>query len=182
MPSSGILRRVTLSPPPARLRLLCHRDPHTPPQLAAASPTARFRGPAPVLQLLAQGGRPGDRLHLAIEQWSELAGGLAIHAVPAAHPLIERDTLGHLRYVGYVIEHPDRRLYLAGDTSVVQELIDRLDALKPIATALLPVNEHNFFRGRRGISGHMSVREAFQLADELGLEHVRSEEHTSELQ
>src|SRR3546814_314597 len=87
-------------------------------------------------------------------------------------PLIERDTLGHLRYVGYVIEHRDRRLYLAGDTSVVQELIDRLDALKPIATALLPVNEHNFFRGRRGIIGNMSVREAFQLADELGLEHV----------
>src|SRR3546814_10343863 len=95
-----------------------------------------------------------------------------MHAFPAAHPLIERDTLGHLRYVGYVIEHRDRRLYLAGDTSVVQELIDRLDALKPIATALLPVNEHNFFRGRRGIIGNMSVREAFQLDDELGLEHV----------
>src|SRR3546814_16270937 len=60
-----------------------------------------------------QWGLPGDRLHLATEQWSELAGGLAIHAVPAAHPLIERDTLGHLRYVGYVFEHRDRRMYLA---------------------------------------------------------------------
>src|SRR3546814_7951812 len=87
-------------------------------------------------------------------------------------PLIERDTRGYLRYVGYVIEHRDGRLYLAGDTSFVQGLIDRLDALKSIATALLPVNEHNFFRGRRGIIGNMSVREAFQLADELGLEHV----------
>src|SRR3546814_15940901 len=86
-------------------------------------------------------------------------------------PLIERDTLGHLRYVGYVIEHRDRRLYLAGDTSVVQELIDRLDAIKPIATALLPVNEQNFVRGRSGIIGNMSVREAFKLADELDLEH-----------
>src|SRR3546814_2550991 len=49
-----------------------HCDPHTLPQLAAASPTARFMGPAPVLQLLAQGGLPGDRLHLATEQWSAL--------------------------------------------------------------------------------------------------------------
>src|SRR3546814_15793485 len=64
-----------------------HCDPHILPQLAAASTTARFMGPAPVLQLLAQWGMPGDRLHLATEQWSELAGGLAIHAVPAAPPL-----------------------------------------------------------------------------------------------
>src|SRR3546814_501414 len=99
-----------------------HCDPHTLPQLAAASPTARFMGPAPVLQLLAQWGLPGDRLHLATEQWSELAGGLAIHAVPAAHPLIERDTLGHLRYVGYVIEHRDRRLYLARSEEHTSEL------------------------------------------------------------
>src|SRR3546814_8028481 len=103
-------------------------------------------GPAPVLQLLAQWGLTGDRLHLATEQWSELAGGLAIHAVTAAHPLIERDTLGNLRYVGYVIEHRARRLYMAGYTRVVQELIYRLDALKPLATAVIHVNRHNFCR------------------------------------
>src|SRR3546814_6176185 len=108
---------------------------------------------------------------MRISDWSSdvCSSDLAIHAVPAAHPLIERDTLGHLRYVGYVIEHRDRRLYLAGDTSVVQELIDRLDALKPIATASLHVNDHNFFRGRRGIISNISVREAFQFADELGM-------------
>lgn len=149
-----------------------HCDPHTLPQLAAASPSARFMGPVPVLQLLAQWGIPEGRLHLATEVWSDLANGLAIHATAAAHPRIERDENGHLRHVGYVIEYQRKRLYLAGDTSVVQELIDCLTALQPISTALLPVNEHNFFRGRRGIIGNMSVREAFQLADELGMEHV----------
>lgn len=149
-----------------------HCDPHTLPQLAAASPSAQFIGPTCVLQLLAQWGISEERLHLATEDWSGLADGLAIHATPAAHPRIERDKLGRLRHVGYVIEYQSKRLYLAGDTSVVQELIDCLMALQPIATALLPVNEHNFFRGRRGIIGNMSIREAFQLADELGMQHV----------
>lgn len=149
-----------------------HCDPHTLPQLASASPSAQFMGPAPVLNLLAQWGISAERLHLATETWFELADGLTIHATPAAHPRIERDELGHLRHVGYVIEYQGQRLYMAGDTSVAQELIDCLTALQPIATALLPVNEHNFFRGRRGIIGNMSVREAFQLADELGMKHV----------
>lgn len=38
----------------------------------------------------------------------------------------------------------------------------------PIGTALLPVNECNFFRERQGIVGNMSIREAFGLAVELG--------------
>ncbi len=149
-----------------------HCDPHTLPQLAAASPAARFVGPAPVLELLAQWGLSRERLHLATETWTTLDDNVAVHAVPAAHPRIERDGQGRLRHVGYILEHHGSRLYLAGDTSVVQELIDALEALRPIGTALLPVNEHNFFRGRRGIIGNMSVREAFQLADELGIGHV----------
>ncbi|MGY0797602.1 MBL fold metallo-hydrolase [Lysobacter sp. A286] len=149
-----------------------HCDPHTLPQLAAASPAACFMGPAPVLQLLEQWGVSKDRLRLATETWSELADGLKVHAVAAAHPRIERNEFGQLRHVGFVIEYRAKRLYLAGDTSVTQELIDQLDTLRSISTAFLPVNEHNFFRGRRGIIGNMSVREAFQMADELGFQHV----------
>ena len=43
-------------------------------------------------------------------------------------------------------------------------VIDALNALAPIAVAILPVNEFNFFRSRQGIVGNMSVREAFGLA------------------
>jgi L-ascorbate metabolism protein UlaG (beta-lactamase superfamily) len=63
-------------------------------------------------------------------------------------------------------------VWVAGDTSVCEEMIEHLHALKPIHTALLPVNEDNFFRRRRGIVGNMSVREAFGLAAELGIEQV----------
>src|SRR3546814_11123431 len=53
-----------------------HCDPHTPPQLAAASTTARFMGPAPVLQLLAPWGPSGAPLPPAAATGSALAGGL----------------------------------------------------------------------------------------------------------
>lgn len=149
-----------------------HCDPHTLPALARASASARFMGPAPVIALLQSWGIGADRLHPAEERWSDLAPGLKVHAVPAAHPLLERDQQGGLRYVGYVLEHQGRRLYIAGDTGVTQELIDSLAELKPITAAMLPVNEQNYFRARRGIIGNMSVREAFQLADELEMEAV----------
>lgn len=149
-----------------------HCDPQTLPELAVASPNARFVGPPSVLRLLAQWGVSDDRLRTATENWSELAPGLRILAVPAAHPEIQRDADGQLACVGYVIEHQGRRIYLAGDTSLRQPLLDALAALTPIATAVLPVNERNFFRDRRGIIGNMSVREAFQMAEELGVDNV----------
>ena len=38
--------------------------------------------------------------------------------------------------------------------------------------AFIPVNEQNYFRARRGIIGNMSVREAFQFAEEIGARSV----------
>ena len=151
---------------------LDHCDPDTLPALAQASPDARFMGPPPALQRLAEWGIAANRLHVATEAWSELSPELRIHAVPAAHPEIRRGIDSALECVGYVIEHRGTRLYLAGDTNVRQPLLDALAALRPIHTAMLPVNEHNFFRGRRGIIGNMSVREAFQLAQELSFTQV----------
>lgn len=149
-----------------------HCDPHTLPALARASPGACFMGPAPVLQVLAGWGIDPRRLRPAEEAWSVLAPGVRVHAVPAAHPEIARDADGRLACVGFVLEHAGQRAYLAGDTSVRQPLIDALAALGPVHTAVLPVNERNFFRDRRGIIGNMSVREAFTMAQELGFERV----------
>jgi len=87
--------------------------------------------------------------------------------VPAAHPRILLGTDGQPRAVGYLLERFDKRIWVAGDTSICEELIATLQDLKPIHTAFLPVNEDNFFRRRRGIVGNMSVREAFGLASEL---------------
>ncbi len=149
-----------------------HCDPHTLPKLAQASPQARFAGPAPVLNRLMEWGIDSGRLTLAVEAWTDLAPRLRVHAVPAAHPEIERDAQGNPACVGFVLDHDGQRIYLAGDTAVRQEIINALAALSPLHTAFLPVNEQNFFRARRGIIGNMSVREAFQFAGEIGVKQV----------
>lgn len=149
-----------------------HCDPHTLPKLAKASPQARFVGPSAVVAKLREWGIADDRIVLARENWFDLAPGLRLLAVPAAHPEIERDTQDNPACVGYLLDSIGQRLYLAGDTMARQEIIDVLNAHGPIHTAFLPVNEHNFFRGRRGIVGNMSVREAFQFAQEIGVKQV----------
>lgn len=149
-----------------------HCDPHTLPRLAQASPQARFVGPAPVLKQLIEWGIDPVRLDVAAEDWIDLVPDLSARAIPAAHPEIERDAQGNLACVGYLLDYAGQRIYLAGDTSARQEIIDALVAFGPIDTAFLPVNEHNFFRGRRGIIGNMSVREAFQFASEIGVKQV----------
>ncbi|MBK1618565.1 hypothetical protein CKO42_08965 [Lamprobacter modestohalophilus] len=149
-----------------------HCDPHSIPKLAQASPQARFIAPSPVCSILRDWGIAETRIQGAAETWHELAPGLKLRAIPAAHPEIERDANGQLAYVGYLLDLAGKRLYLAGDTALRQEIIDILKAEGPIHTAFLPVNEHNFFRGRRGIIGNMSIRDAFGLAEEIGAKQV----------
>lgn len=150
-----------------------HCDPLTLPLMAKASPQAKFVGPWPVLQKLREWGIGEDRCTLATESWQTLAhDGIKIIATPAAHLDIERDLMGRLSYIGFIIEFAGERIYIAGDTCVKQEIIDVVGAHAPIHTAVLPVNEHNFYRGKRGIVGNMSVREAFQFAEDISVKNV----------
>ena len=149
-----------------------HCDPHTIPKLAKASKQATFICPQPVYDKLIEWGIDESRIILASEAWTELDKNLSLLAIPAAHPDIVRDKNGNLACVGYLIKYFDQLIYLSGDTCVKQEIIDILVASGPIHTAFLPVNEHNFFRGRRGIIGNMSVREAFQFAEEIKAKQV----------
>lgn len=149
-----------------------HCDPHTLPILAKASPQARFIGPEPVLAHLRDWGISPARLMHAPENWFDLAPHVRVKVIPAAHPEIERDESGNLVAVGYLIDFDGKKIYMAGDTSARQEIIDTLLAEGHIHTAFLPVNEHNYFRGQRGIVGNMSVREAFQFAEKIAVRQV----------
>lgn len=151
---------------------LDHCDPHTLPLIAQSSPRARFVGPQPVLAKLTEWGIDRSRQVLAREEWIDLAPQLRVRAIPAAHPKIQRDAEGNLEAVGYLLEFSGDKIYFAGDTFARQEIIDALREHGPVHTAFLPVNEHNFFRNRRGILGNMSVREAFQFAQEIGAKQV----------
>lgn len=145
-----------------------HCDSHTIPKMVDTSPGIRLLGPFPVLERFRSLGIDESRLVLAEEHWQDLAHGIKVRAVPAAHPNIVRDGAGHLAAVGYLIAYQGRLIYHAGDTALTQEVIDGVTSHGPVHTAFLPVNEHNFFRERQGIIGNMSVREAFGLAEEIG--------------
>jgi L-ascorbate 6-phosphate lactonase len=149
-----------------------HCDPHTIPVLAEASPQARFVAPEPVRRQLKEWGIASERILAATSEWIELGSDLRVRAVPAAHPRILIGQDGQPKAVGYLLERFGKRVWVAGDTSVCEELIHCLQDLSPIHTALLPVNEDNFFRRRRGIVGNMSVREAFELAAEVEIKQV----------
>ncbi|MNX34281.1 putative L-ascorbate-6-phosphate lactonase UlaG [compost metagenome] len=151
---------------------LDHCDPTTLLPLVQASPRCKILCPGEVASYLETLGVETERLVLAREEWLSLGPDLDVHPVPAAHPAIERDEFGLLRYVGYVVRYRDRFIYHAGDTSADQLMIDTVKALGRIDVAILPVNERNFFKERQGIIGNMSIREAFGLAEEIGAKHV----------
>jgi L-ascorbate metabolism protein UlaG (beta-lactamase superfamily) len=129
-------------------------------------------GPVPVVRNLVDWGVSAERCVPTEETWVSLAQDLRVLSIAAAHLQYERDDQGNSSYVGYVLAFADRKVYFAGDTCVTQDLIDGLRTIGPLNMAVLPVNEHNFFRGRRGIVGNMSVREAFLLAQEVGIQTV----------
>jgi L-ascorbate 6-phosphate lactonase len=80
-----------------------HCDPGTLPAIAAASPQARFMGPATTRRVMVDCGIPETRIFPASESWIDL-GEVRLHAVAAAHPRIERDAEGNAGAVGYVME------------------------------------------------------------------------------
>ncbi len=143
---------------------LDHCDPDTIIPIAANAPRCRFMGPEAVRGLLMEWGIDASRVHSASQRWADLAPEVRVHAIPAAHPSVERDHRGDCLCVGYMLEFAGRRIYHAGDTSPAPELEEALAAMRPIHTALLPVNERNYYRDRADIIGNMSLREAFQLA------------------
>lgn len=149
-----------------------HCDPHSVPGIAVASPNAKFIGPMPVIRELINWGLNENKLEIAAETWVTLSDELRVKGIPAAHPDLERDEGGRLKCVGYLFDWCGKKLYIAGDTSVHCEIINALACEGRIDVAMLPVNEQNYFRNRRGIIGNMSVREAFELADEVGIGQV----------
>lgn len=149
-----------------------HCDPHTLPALSKASPNCRFLGPVPVCKILNGWGIEASRIHPCKEGWVVLRDNIRVCTVPAAHPTIERDHEGNLQAVGYILQFGDYTIYIAGDTGLNEEVLKVLKGFGNINIALLPVNEQNFYRDRQNIIGNMSIRDAFSLAEDIGIETV----------
>jgi L-ascorbate metabolism protein UlaG (beta-lactamase superfamily) len=78
---------------------------------------------------------------------------------------------GAVRFLGYVVDVGQVRLYHAGDTIHYPGMEDTLRELA-IHVALLPINGRDAEREARGIVGNLSEREAAWLATAIGAETV----------
>jgi L-ascorbate metabolism protein UlaG (beta-lactamase superfamily) len=127
--------------------------------------------PAPALADAAAEGLAPDRLVGARPGEPVTAGDVTVHPVPALHGVHVTDAYTHglpgdgdgVRYLGYVLDTPDGRVYHAGDTlrwDGQAELLRR----HRVDLALLPINGRNAEREARDIVGNLDAAEALALA------------------
>lgn len=91
------------------------------------------------------------------------AGGFTIHAVPAAHEKIDRDTAGRCHYLGYVIQFGPWTVYHSGDTVLYGGMAVTLSEF-PIDVAILPINGS---APERRVAGNLDGPQAANLAHEI---------------
>jgi len=112
-----------------------------------------------------------ERLNLTVEQprglkagQTERFGVFTLTGVAAAHPTRERDEWGQDKFLGYVIECGDFRIYHSGDTLLFEGMEAAL-ACHQVDVALLPINGD---RPERRVAGNLNGREAATLAKAIG--------------
>lgn len=85
--------------------------------------------------------------------------GFTFHGIPAKHNEIDRDEKGNCRYMGYVIEFGDYKIYHSGDTLWFDEMVDLLKPFR-VDIAILPINGN---KPERKVAGNLDCREAAAL-------------------
>ena len=160
--------------PPIDLVLCTHRhsdhmDPWTLPVIARASPECRFVVPRPEVDHAAEIGVPASQIVPAVPGLAlELLPGLTVHSIPSAHEVLDIDSKGNSRYLGYVIEAVGRVLYHSGDCIPFPGQAEILGSLR-IDAALLPVNGRDPGRSDHGIPGNFTWSEALDLCAAAGI-------------
>lgn len=144
-----------------------HADPTSLGPMAMASPDCRFVCTYESESIMRDVGIQISRILPAEEKWVRLSADLSVKTIPAAHLNLERNEKGGLRYAGFLFRHHGKLFYHAGDTIPHPEIFQSIKAEGDVDYAFLPVNERNYFRDHKGIVGNMSIREAFEMAEEI---------------
>lgn len=137
------------------------------------STNCKIIAPIEVCKYLKNNNFLNDRLLSIKDQWIQISDDIEIRPVPAAHPNILKKKIEFLPSVGYLIRFSSgKKIYHAGDTFLFDELIDFISKFKSIDIALLPINEHNYFKSKMDIIGNMTMRESFEFASLLEVEYL----------
>jgi L-ascorbate 6-phosphate lactonase len=169
-----------LSPPPfapaaatnADLVLLTHDhgdhvDPSTLPDMAAASPRARFVAPRPIVGRVAELVGGAERVTPAVADERLSLDAVEVLPVPAKHDEFDRTTDGDYPYLGYTVRLGGVTLHFAADTIAYEGQVERV---KPHAVdvAFVPINGRDFYRTRANTIGNMDYREAAEFVAQIG--------------
>jgi L-ascorbate 6-phosphate lactonase len=137
---------------------------------------ARVVVPAPAVPDAAEAGLPPGRLVGARPGEPIAAGDVTVHPVPALHGVHATDAYSHglpadgdqVRYLGYVLETPDGRLYHAGDTLRWDGQAELLRSHR-VDVALLPINGRDAEREAQDVVGNLDAAQALALARDAGV-------------
>jgi len=91
-------------------------------------------------------------------------GKFTFHGIPAKHNEIERDENGNCKYMGYVIEFGEYKIYHSGDTLWFDGMVEILKPFK-VDVAILPINGN---RPERKVAGNLDCKEAAELGKAIG--------------
>lgn len=146
-----------------------HCDPDTILPLINKFPNLKILGPHPVCSVLENLGINKEQIFLATTDWKIINKELKVKAAPASHPEVVKYDDGTYEAVGFVIEYKGKKIYHTGDTSVDEEVINVLKKEELIDVGFISVNEKNYYRDKAGIIGNMTLREAFQFAQDINV-------------
>ncbi len=93
---------------------------------------------------------------------------ITFHGIPAKHNEIEKDENGNCRYMGYIIEFGNYKIYASGDTLWFDEMINLLKTFS-VDVALLPINGND---PARKVAGNLNCAEAALLAKSINAKFV----------
>jgi L-ascorbate metabolism protein UlaG (beta-lactamase superfamily) len=94
--------------------------------------------------------------------------GFTFYGIPAKHNEIDRDEKGNCKYMGYVIEFGNYKIYQSGDTLWFDGMVE---LLKPFAVdvAILPINGN---KPERKVAGNLDCKEAAELGKAINAKMV----------
>lgn len=102
--------------------------------------------------------------HGLVENKTRRFGVFEITGVAAAHPDLDKDEWGHNKFLGYVVQCGDFRIYHSGDTKLYDGLAEKISRFD-VDVALLPINGDH---PERRVAGNLNGPEAAMLAKEIG--------------
>lgn len=142
-----------------------HLDPDTLRPLRQANPGLILVIPEANREFVAERLAIPAREPLGLDAGQSLeVAGFRLHAVPAAHNELEKDSAGRHRFLGYVLQAGPWTVYHSGDTRRYPGMESWLRT-PPVDVALLPINGD---RPERRVAGNLDGPEAAALAKDIG--------------